>query len=51
MSVGYRVNTRRGVRFRQWATRSLHGHLVQGFKGARQRRRSPWLHPTWRNAG
>ncbi|MXX88282.1 MAG: virulence RhuM family protein, partial [Boseongicola sp. SB0665_bin_10] len=31
ISVGYRVNTRRGVRFRQWATRTLHGHLVQGF--------------------
>ena len=31
ISVGYRVNTRRGVRFRQWATRTLHGHLVRGF--------------------
>ena len=31
ISVGYRVNTRRGVRFRQWATRTLHGHLLQGF--------------------
>ncbi|MDE2911889.1 MAG: virulence RhuM family protein [Paracoccaceae bacterium] len=31
ISVGYRVNTRRGVRFRQWATRALHGHLVEGF--------------------
>ena len=31
ISVGYRVNTKRGVRFRQWATRTLHGHLVQGF--------------------
>ncbi|MCY4396917.1 MAG: virulence RhuM family protein [Rhodospirillaceae bacterium] len=31
ISVGYRVNTRRGVRFRQWATHTLHGHLVQGF--------------------
>ena len=31
ISVGYRVNTRRGVRFRQWATRTLHGHLVHGF--------------------
>lgn len=30
ISVGYRVNTRRGVRFRQWATRTLHGQLVQG---------------------
>ena len=31
ISVGYRVNTRRGVRFRQWATRTLHGQLVQDF--------------------
>ncbi|MDE0532621.1 MAG: virulence RhuM family protein [Albidovulum sp.] len=31
ISVGYRVNTWRGVRFRQWATRTLHGHLVHGF--------------------
>ena len=31
ISVGYRVNTRRSVRFRQWATRTLHGHLVRGF--------------------
>lgn len=31
ISVGYRVNTRRGVRFRQWATRTLRGHLVRGF--------------------
>lgn len=31
ISVGYRVNTRRGVRFRQWATRVLREHLVRGF--------------------
>ena len=31
ISVGYRVNTRRGVRFRQWATSTLHSHLVRGF--------------------
>ena len=28
ISVGYRVNTRRGVRFRQWAIHTLRGHLV-----------------------
>ncbi len=27
-SVGYRVNSRRGVRFRQWATTTLREHLV-----------------------
>ena len=31
ISVGYRVNSRRGVRFRQWATRTLGEHLVRGF--------------------
>jgi hypothetical protein len=31
ISVGYRVNSRRGVRFRQWATRLLREHLVLGF--------------------
>ena len=31
VSVGYRVNSRRGVRFRQWATRTLRDHLVRGF--------------------
>ncbi len=31
ISVGYRVNSRRGVQFRQWATRILREHLVQGF--------------------
>ena len=31
ISVGYRVHTGRGVRFRQWATRTLNDHLVKGF--------------------
>ncbi len=31
ISVGYRVNSRRGTRFRQWATRTLREHLVRGF--------------------
>lgn len=31
ISVGYRVNSRRGVRFRQWATRVLREHLVRGY--------------------
>lgn len=30
ISVGYRVNSKRGIRFRQWATRVLRDHLVQG---------------------
>lgn len=31
ISVGYRVNSKRSVQFRQWATRVLHEHLVQGY--------------------
>ena len=31
ISVGYRVNSKRGVRFRQWATRTLHEHPVRGY--------------------
>ena len=31
ISVGYRVKSRRGVQFRQWATQTLRQHLVQGY--------------------
>ena len=31
ISVGYRVNSKRGVRFRQWATRVLREHLTRGY--------------------
>jgi len=31
ISVGYRVNSRRGVQFRQWATGVLREHLVRGY--------------------
>ena len=31
ISVGYRVNSRRGTQFRIWATRVLRDHLVQGY--------------------
>ena len=31
VSVGYRVNSKRGVRFRRWATRTLRDHLVRGY--------------------
>jgi prophage maintenance system killer protein len=37
ISVGYRVNSRRGVRFRQWATSTLREHLVKGYTINRQR--------------
>lgn len=31
VSVGYRVSSKRAVQFRQWATRILRDHLVQGY--------------------
>lgn len=31
ISVGYRVNSKRGVQFRQWATQVLREHLTQGY--------------------
>jgi hypothetical protein len=31
ISVGYRVNSIKGVRFRQWATQVLRQYLVQGY--------------------
>jgi prophage maintenance system killer protein len=37
ISVGYRVNSKRGVRFRQWATRVLREHVVRGYTINRQR--------------
>ncbi len=37
ISVGYRVNSGHGVRFRQWATATLRQHLVRGYTLNRQR--------------
>lgn len=37
ISVGYRVNSTRATRFRQWATRILREHLTQGYSLDRQR--------------
>lgn len=37
ISVGYRINSRRAVHFRQWATRVLRQHLTQGWTLNRQR--------------
>ena len=31
ISVGYRVNSKRGVQFRQWATRRIHDYLIKGY--------------------
>jgi len=37
ISVGYRVNSKRGTQFRQWATQRLKEHLVQGYTINQQR--------------
>ena len=37
ISVGYRVKSIQGTRFRQWATRTLREHLTQGYTLNRQR--------------
>jgi prophage maintenance system killer protein len=39
ISVGYRVKSRRGTQFRQWATRVLRDHLVKGYTIHEQRLR------------
>lgn len=37
ISVGYRVNSKRGIQFRQWATRQLKNYLIQGYAINEQR--------------
>lgn len=37
LSVGYRVNSKRGTQFRIWATRTLKEHLTRGYTLNRQR--------------
>ena len=39
ISVGYRVKSRQGTRFRQWATRVLRAHIVDGYTLNEQRLR------------
>lgn len=39
ISVGYRVKSKRGTQFRQWATRVLRDHLVRGYTVNEQRLR------------
>ncbi|WP_298438693.1 RhuM family protein [Geobacter sp.] len=39
ISVGYRVKSQQGTRFRQWATRVLHDHIVKGYTINEQRLR------------
>ena len=37
LSVGYRVNSKKGTQFRIWATKTLREHLVQGYSLNQQR--------------
>jgi len=37
LSVGYRVNSKQGTRFRQWASQVLKQHLTQGYSLNRER--------------
>lgn len=37
LSVGYRVNSKRGTQFRIWATQVLHEHLLRGYTVNQQR--------------
>ena len=39
ISVGYRVKSQQGIRFRQWATQVLHEHIVKGYSINEQRLR------------
>ena len=39
ISVGYRVKSQQGTRFRQWATKVLHDHIVSGYTVNEQRLR------------
>lgn len=37
LSVGYRVNSKRGIAFRQWATKVIREHIIQGYTENQQR--------------
>ncbi len=37
LSVGYRVNSVNATKFRQWATQTLHSHIVEGYTINRKR--------------
>jgi len=37
LAVGYRANSARAIQFRQWATKTLHSHIVDGYTINRSR--------------
>ena len=41
LSVGYRVRSKQGIKFRQWATRTLQEYLTKGFVMDDERLKSP----------
>ena len=43
LSVGYRVNSKRGTQFRIWATRTLRDHVLQGYSLNERRLREKGL--------
>ncbi|MFZ5697716.1 MAG: virulence RhuM family protein [Pseudomonadota bacterium] len=43
ISIGYRVNSRRGTQFRVWATRTLKDHLIRSYTFNEQRLREKGL--------
>lgn len=47
LSVGYRVRNKRGVQFRQWATRHLAEYLVKGFTMDDERLKNPKGQPDY----
>jgi len=47
ISVGYRVKSQQGTRFRQWATRLLREHLTQGYTLNRQQLDSNTRETVW----
>ncbi len=49
ISVGYRVNTKRGVQFRQWATQRLKEYLIKGYAINEKRLSEQQMHPLGRN--
>jgi prophage maintenance system killer protein len=40
LSVGYRVNSKNATHFRQWATKTLKGHIIEGYTINRHRIKS-----------
>lgn len=42
LSVGYRINSKQGTQFRQWATQRLKDHLVKGYTINQKRLEQPY---------